>query len=109
MEFKDYQNKASQTAIYPNRGNNIYYPCLGLAGESGEVCEKIKKVMRDSDGKVSPETKELLKKELGDILWYISALADELGLDLDEIAQHNIDKLFSRKDRDKLHGSGDER
>jgi NTP pyrophosphatase (non-canonical NTP hydrolase) len=109
MEFNDYQEKAGTTAIYPNRGSNIYYPCLGLAGESGEVCEKIKKVMRDSDGKVSPETKELLKKELGDVLWYVSALSDELGLRLDDIAQHNIDKLFSRKDRGKLKGSGDER
>jgi NTP pyrophosphatase (non-canonical NTP hydrolase) len=109
MEFNEYQVMASTTAIYPNRGENIYYPCLGLAGESGEVCEKIKKVMRDSDGKVSPETKELLKKELGDVLWYVSALSDELGLRLDDIAQHNIDKLFSRKDRGKLKGSGDER
>lgn len=109
MEFSDYQNKASTTAIYPNRGNNIYYPCLGLAGESGEVCEKIKKVMRDSEGKVSPETKELLKKELGDILWYVSALADELGLNLNDIAEHNIEKLFSRKDRGKLQGNGDVR
>lgn len=109
MEFSEYQDKAGQTAIYPNRGDNIYYPCLGLAGESGEVCEKIKKIMRDDDGKVSEEKRELLKKELGDILWYVSALSDELGLKLDEIAEHNIEKLFSRKDRGKLQGSGDNR
>jgi len=68
MEFNEYQEKAGTTAIYPNRGENIYYPTLGLAGESGEVCEKIKKIMRDADGVVSAEAKELLKKELGDIL-----------------------------------------
>jgi len=65
--------------------------------------------MRDSGGKVSEETKELLKKELGDILWYISALSDELGLKLNDIAQHNINKLFDRKDMGKLQGNGDRR
>jgi len=109
MEFKEYQEKAWSTAIYPNKGKNIYYPALGLAGETGEVCEKIKKIMRDDNGVVSQEKKELLKKEMGDVIWYLAALSTELGIELDDVAKTNIDKLFSRKERDKLHGSGDNR
>ncbi len=109
MEFNDYQKKAWETAIYPNKGSNITYLALGLAGETGEICEKIKKIIRDDGGKVSNEKKELLKKEMGDVFWYLASLGVELGLHLDDIAQANIDKLQDRKNRDKLHGSGDER
>lgn len=109
MDFKEYQEKAWSTAIYPNKTNNIYYPALGLAGECGEVCEKIKKIMRDDNGIVSPEKKDLMKKEIGDILWYCAALSKELGIELEEVAKTNIDKLFSRKERGQLHGSGDNR
>jgi NTP pyrophosphatase (non-canonical NTP hydrolase) len=109
MDFKQYQEKARKTALYPNVGSNFIYPSLGLGGETGEVLEKIKKVMRDSNGQVTPEIKESLKKEMGDILWYLSALASELGMSLDDIAAANIDKLYSRKDRGKLQGSGDDR
>lgn len=109
MDFKQYQEKARKTALYPNVGSNFIYPSLGLGGETGEVLEKIKKVMRDSNGQVTPEIKESLKKEMGDILWYLSALASELGMSLDDIAAANIDKLYSRKDRGKLQGRGDDR
>lgn len=109
MEFKEYQEKAWSTAVYPNKGSNIYYPTLGLAGEAGEVCEKMKKIMRDDNGVVSAEKKELIKKEIGDVLWYCAALSTELGIDLNDVAQTNIDKLFSRKERNTLHGSGDNR
>ena len=109
MDFKQYQEKARKTALYPNVGSNFIYPSLGLGGETGEVLEKIKKVMRDSNGQVTPEIKESLKKEMGDILWYLSAIASELGMSLDDIAAANIDKLYSRKDRGKLQGSGDDR
>lgn len=109
MDFNEYQRMAWETAIYPKKGSNIYYPALGLAGETGEVCEKIKKIMRDDNGVISPEKKELLKKELGDIFWYIAALSTEVGLTLEDVAQTNIDKLYSRKERGTLHGSGDNR
>ena len=109
MTFNEYQNKSRETAIYPNAGDNFIYPTLGLAGEAGEISEKIKKVLRDSDGVVTDETKELLKKELGDVLWYVAQLASEFGFELDDVAQHNIDKLFSRKERGVLKGSGDTR
>jgi NTP pyrophosphatase (non-canonical NTP hydrolase) len=109
MDFRQYQEKARKTALYPSVGNNFIYPALGLGGETGEVLEKIKKVIRDNNGQITPEIKESLKKEMGDILWYLSALASELGVSLDDIAAANIDKLYSRKDRGKLQGSGDNR
>ena len=104
-----YQDSAEATAIYPNKGDNLYYPALGLAGEAGEVCEKIKKIMRDKGGVMSEEDSLELSKELGDILWYVSALACEINVSLSTIAEDNIDKLSSRQDRGKLQGSGDNR
>jgi NTP pyrophosphatase (non-canonical NTP hydrolase) len=109
MEFKDYQEKSRVTAKYPNLGSNFVYPTLGLSGESGEVAEKIKKVIRDKEGVIDDETRELIKKELGDVLWYVSQLATELGLSLDEVAQHNIQKLYDRMERGKISGNGDTR
>lgn len=109
MEFNEYQEKSRKTALYPNKDNNFIYPTLGLCGEAGEVAEKIKKVIRDEGGKISAEKKQELVKELGDVLWYVSQIATELGLSLDEIANTNIEKLYSRLERNKLHGSGDNR
>ncbi|NQV89964.1 nucleoside triphosphate pyrophosphohydrolase family protein [Candidatus Uhrbacteria bacterium] len=109
MEFTQYQEKAQTTAQYPNIGKNPYYPALGLGGETGEVLNKIKKIMRDHDGIITDEFRADLKKELGDVLWYVSALASELDLDLNDIAEANIEKLFSRKERGVLKGSGDNR
>jgi len=104
--FNDYQNQSKETAIYPK---GFTYPALGLSGEAGEVAEHIKKAIRDDDGKITPERKEKLKKELGDVLWYLSQLASEVGLSLDEIAQVNLDKLSKRQKEGKLQGSGSER
>ena len=109
MNFQDYQKESRKTAIYPNRDNNFVYPTLGLVGESGEVAEKIKKVLRDQGGKLNEENKIELSKELGDVLWYLSQITSELGLSLNEIAEKNIEKLMSRKERGKLKGSGDNR
>ncbi|MBI2473756.1 nucleoside triphosphate pyrophosphohydrolase family protein [Candidatus Uhrbacteria bacterium] len=109
MNFEEYQAKAATTALYPNQGRNLYYPALGLGGETGEVLNKIKKIMRDHQGEVTDEFREVLKQELGDVLWYVAALAGELRLDLDDIAQANIEKLFSRKERGVIQGSGDNR
>lgn len=109
MNFEEYQKKSRETALYPDRGNNFIYPTLGLAGESGEVAEKIKKVIRDKSGIISETDKQELCKELGDVLWYVSQMATELGLSLNEIALKNLEKLFSRKDRNVLRGSGDNR
>ena len=109
MNFKDYQQESRRTAEYPNLGNNPFYPVLGLAGESGEVCEKFKKVIRDDGGVLNPEKIEEIKYELGDVLWYITQIATELGLDLEDVAQGNLIKLKSRLERNKIHGQGDNR
>ncbi|HBO16468.1 MAG: hypothetical protein UR69_C0003G0080 [Candidatus Moranbacteria bacterium GW2011_GWE2_35_2-] len=109
MNFNEYQNKSRKTAIYPDAGSNFVYPTLGLSGEAGEVAEKIKKVIRDKNGKIDQETKEMIKKELGDVLWYVAQLATELGLTMDDIAEHNIKKLYSRLERGKICGDGDNR
>lgn len=107
MNFNEYQKKARKTAIYPNRGKNYIYPALGLGGESGEVLEKIKKLIRDKNGKVDKEFLAMVEKELGDMLWYIANLAAEFKIPMDNIAKNNIKKLADRAKRNKLHGSGD--
>lgn len=109
MTFNEYQKLSRKTAIYPDIGNNFVYPTLGLAGEAGEVAEKIKKVLRDKNGIVDEAVKEDIKKELGDVLWYVSQVATELGLSLGDVASLNIEKLYSRHKRGKIHGSGDNR
>jgi NTP pyrophosphatase (non-canonical NTP hydrolase) len=109
MTFEEYQKESRKTAIYPNAGSNFVYPTLGLAGEAGEVAEKIKKVIRDDNGIVSEEKKQEIKKELGDVFWYVAQIATELDLNLDDVARANLEKLFSRMDREKLNGSGDNR
>ncbi len=108
MKFKDYQKKSKRTAIYP-KDQAIYYLPLGLIGESGEIADKIKKIIRDKKGKINKETRIEVAKELGDVLWYLSQLATELDLSLEEIAQNNLDKLASRKKRKRIKGSGDNR
>ena len=109
MTFKDYQKQSRKTAIYPNVGKNFIYPTLGLAGETGEVVEKIKRILRDKNMAISEKTKEELTKEMGDVLWYLAQLATELNLSLDKIASFNIKKLSDRQKRGKLHGGGDNR
>jgi NTP pyrophosphatase (non-canonical NTP hydrolase) len=107
MELADYQRRSRTTAVYPNAGTNITYPALGLCGEAGEAAEKVKKAIRDDGGELTPARREALAAELGDVLWYLAQLATEAGLDLDEIAEENLDKLLSRRDRGVLQGSGD--
>lgn len=103
MRFYEYQEEASKTAIYPEQ-YKIVYPALGLAGEAGEVAEKVKKHIRDGVLNV-----EDLKKELGDVLWYLAAIASDLGLNLDDVADANLEKLRSRQARGVIGGNGDNR
>lgn len=109
MDFDEYQKQSRETAIYPNLGKNFVYPVLGLVGESGEVAEKIKKVLRDKNGKIGAQEKTEIGKELGNVLWYLAQVAAELDLSLENVAQTNLAKLASRQTRDKLHDSGDNR
>jgi NTP pyrophosphatase (non-canonical NTP hydrolase) len=109
MDFNSYQEKARETAIYPNMGNEFTYPALGLVGEAGEIANKLKKVIRDNGGVLTDAVRQAVRDEIGDCLWYIAQLATEMGADLGDIAQGNIDKLQSRKERGTLTGSGDNR
>lgn len=108
LTFNDYQTRAITTKIYPP-GLAIPYVTLGLMGEAGEVAEKVKKVIRDENGVFTDEKKKELAKEIGDVLWYSAALADEIGWSISDIAQGNIEKLEKRKAEGKLGGSGDNR
>jgi NTP pyrophosphatase (non-canonical NTP hydrolase) len=108
VELSQYQRLSRRTAEYP-REAWLAYPALGLAGEAGEVAEHAKKAIRDDAGEVSRQRRAQMAKELGDVLWYVAQLASELELDLEEIAQANLDKLLSRQRRGVLSGSGDDR
>jgi NTP pyrophosphatase (non-canonical NTP hydrolase) len=110
VDLSEYQRLSRRTAEYPREASSwLAYPALGLAGEAGEVAEHAKKAIRDDGGQVSDERREAMAKELGDVLWYVAQLASELGLELDEIAQANLDKLLSRQQRGVLSGDGDDR
>ena len=109
MELNSYQQAARRTAAYPDVGSNAIYPTLGLTGEAGEVADKVKKVLRDRDGVFDNATRESICLELGDVLWYVAQLANELGYDLEEVASANLAKLASRAARDRIAGSGDHR
>ena len=103
MTFEEYQIEAEKTAIYPKE-HEIVYPALGLAGEAGEVANKVKKMLRDNNFK-----REDVAAEVGDCLWYIAALCRDLNFDMGYIARCNLDKLHSRMERGTLKGSGDKR
>lgn len=108
MDLSEYQRRSRRTAEYP-REAWLAYPALGLSGEAGEVAEHAKKAIRDDAGQVSDERRAAMSKELGDVLWYVAQLATELDLELDQIAQANLDKLLSRQQRGVLSGDGDDR
>ncbi|MEA1929904.1 MAG: nucleoside triphosphate pyrophosphohydrolase family protein [Patescibacteria group bacterium] len=111
MTFEEYQKKSRKTAMYPKtmpgQVEPIYlYPTLGLAGEAGEVVEKVKKLVRNNEAEITEEFRQGIGKELGDVLWYVSQLATDLDLSLEEIAKLNINKARSRMERGVLHKPG---
>ena len=108
MTLNEYQQKALETAVYPQEFK-IIYPSLGLTGEAGECSDKVKKVIRDNGGQFTEEKKYELAKEIGDVLWYCATLANDIGFDLETIGQMNYSKLHSRQVRGVLGGSGDNR
>ena len=103
MSLNEYQNAAAKTAVYKT-AHQILYPALGLAGEAGEVANKVKKMLRDNDF-----DRDAIVAEIGDVLWYIAALSRDLNVNLQDIALANIEKLYGRKERGTLQGSGDKR
>ncbi len=109
MDFTEYQTKSRKTAKYPPIGHGVVYPTLGLTNEAGEVAGKIKKIFRDKGGVINGEDREALTSELGDVLWYLAQVCTELDISLDEVAEHNIEKLLSRLERGKIGGDGDNR
>lgn len=110
MEMNEYQNLASKTAVFDEEVlPPIAAATLGLVGEAGEFAEKIKKMFRNDDGKISDEKKEDLKRELGDVLWYLSQLSRLLDVSLEDVATTNIKKLKDRKEREVIKSEGDNR
>lgn len=110
LGFNEYQEKAAETAIYPkDLGLGLYYVALGLAGEAGEFAGEVSKLIRDDKGQLTPERAEKLKSEASDVIWYIAAVLTELNLNFEDVAQYNLDKLASRKERGVLSGSGGNR
>ena len=122
MDFNEYQDKAKTTAIYLDKLKDRYpdlppeimkilgisYASNGL-GEVGEIQGKIKKIIRDAGGDISEESRKEISKEIGDVLWYVMAICEEFDLRMEDVAQENINKLFSRMERGVLGGSGDNR
>lgn len=108
MTLNDYQKEALSTAVYGS-GSKIIYPTLGLAGEAGEVADKVKKVLRDNNGEFDDWRKIQIAAEIGDVLWYIAALTHDLGYTLEDIAKLNIGKLSHRRENNTIHGEGDNR
>ena len=111
MTLDEYQNEALTTAIFPQRGEfpGMMYLGLGLTGEAGEVTDHLKKAFRDDGSEILPARRAEIKKELGDVMWYVAVLASELGFTLGDVARTNTAKLASRKSRGVLGGSGDNR
>lgn len=107
MELNKYQEEAAKTAFYEH--DDVAYCALGITGEGGEVADHVKKMLRDDDGVLTEERRQSLKKELGDVLWYIARMAGKLGFTLDDVAISNIEKIKDRLKRNAQHGSGDNR
>lgn len=117
MNLKEYQTIIDKTAVYPKE-IGLAYCAMGLTGEAGEVADKIKKLYRDQEidavsadqyADIIQANKNSISKELGDVLWYVTAMANELGLSLEEIMEANYNKLIKRRETNTLHGSGDNR
>lgn len=111
LEFKEFDATVTPNMRYPEAGTfiGLVYVAGSVNGEAGEVWEKVKKTWRDEDSVITPERRTALLKECGDVLWYLSATAQELGSSLDEVAQMNIDKLNDRRARSVMKGEGDDR
>lgn len=108
ISLQEYNNLINLTKVYPKE-IGILYCSLGLAGESGEVCEKIKKIYRDNSGNITEEKRLEIAKEISDVIWYCTALSQEIGYSLQDILYLNKVKLMKRKETNTLHGEGDSR
>ncbi len=101
MDLNEYQREAQKTSIYPASAK-IIYPALGLAGEAGEVANQVKKIIRDDGGQLTDDRRKKIIDELGDVLWYVAAIANDLSINLGEVAQENLLKLAYRKEQNYI-------
>ena len=108
-DFNTYQKESRKTAGVVYMNHPVVYPTMGLVNEAGEVAGKVKKLFRDKQGVISEEDRQALKHELGDVLWYLAQICTELDLTLQEVAETNLTKLFSRLERGTIQGDGDQR
>lgn len=106
ITFDEYQQAARKTAVYPqdNLERALAYTALGLTGEAGEVANQVKKIIRDDDGTITVDRRDKLIDELGDVLWYVSAMCYELSIHMSSVAEYNVEKLQKRAEADTLHG-----
>ncbi len=104
MDLIEYTAFVKETSLYPSE-YNLIYPALGLCGEAGEVAEKIKKALRGD----KPLDRAEVLKEASDVVWYVAAIAGDLGYTLQDVINANVEKLSSRRDRNVLRGDGDNR
>ncbi len=109
MDFEQYQKRSRDTWNVIEMNHSIVYPTMGLANEAGEVAGKVKKIFRDRNGEISDDDRTALKKELGDVLWYLTQICTELDLTLEEVAAYNVEKLAARLERGTIKGDGDDR
>ncbi|MEV6282009.1 nucleoside triphosphate pyrophosphohydrolase family protein [Kribbella sp. NPDC051770] len=109
MDLNEYQQLALRTASPKDKPNEVFQLLLGLVGETGEIAEKAKKIVRDRGSDFTQWDTEDLTKELGDTLWYLAVLADYFDIPLEEVGRRNIAKLADRRQRAVLGGSGDNR
>jgi NTP pyrophosphatase (non-canonical NTP hydrolase) len=111
MDFKTYDEGVAETAIYPASGefSGLLYTVIALCGETGEIANKVKKVIRDDHNVLHPDVQAQLVDELGDVLWYLTRMAAELDVSLDQVADANLTKIRRRLAAKKIHGSGDAR
>ena len=109
MDLNEYQKLALRTASPKDKKNELFHLLLGLCGESGEIAEKAKKIIRDKDSDFSEWDKEDIIKELGDVMWHVAVIADYFDIPLGEIGEKNIAKLADRLKRGVIGGSGDNR
>ena len=109
MDFNEYQKKAATPSAYPKLEGPFMFPLVGMGGELGEIFEKVKKLFRDQGGNITQEFKDDIKKEIGDVLWYLTMFAQEFDITLEEVAQANLDKCIDRKKRNVVRGDGDNR